>query len=151
LQTQGYWFRRQIHAHPAYLTTFLTRNNNFCRAQGVDTSGDDPQLIYACAGIAAPDTPPLSSMQLPSATDTDQTDTQASSLAASAGAQDTAGAIPWAASSAAAPSQAVTPGQMRITPGENLNMVSPITADPAATLSNVWSLSSRKLAPLKIW
>jgi hypothetical protein len=40
---------------------------------------------------------------------------------------------------------------MRVTPGESVNMISPVTADPAVTLDSVMTLSSRKVATLNVW
>lgn len=107
--------------------------------QGVVTSTDEPQLIYACAALAVPDGTAPRSTQYPSDPSTDQADTQAAFDATTI------------AQTGPGTPTVVSNGSMRITPGENLNMVSPVTTDPAVTQTSVWTLTSRKLAPLKIW
>lgn len=106
---------------------------------GVDTSTDEPRLIYACAALAVPDGTAPRSTQYPSDPSTDQADTQAAFDATTI------------AQTGPGTPTVVSNGSMRITPGENLNMVSPVTTDPAVTQTSVWTLTSRKLAPLKIW
>ncbi|WIA44530.1 hypothetical protein OEZ86_007265 [Tetradesmus obliquus] len=106
---------------------------------GVDSSTDEPQLIYACASLAVPDGTAPPSTQDPNNPATDQAGTPAAF-----------DAITIAQAGAGTPT-VVSPGSMRITAGENLNLVSPVTLDPAVTPASVWALSSRRLAPLKIW
>jgi hypothetical protein len=109
--------------------------------QGIDTTNEEAQLIYACAGMAVPDTDAQRAKM--------QAFMSANPDTFFPGAVTSSADEPWTESAAAAGE--VTPMQLRVTPGESLNSVSPITADPLVTLDSVKTLSSRKAATLKIW
>jgi hypothetical protein len=109
--------------------------------QGIDTNNDEAQLIYACAGMAVPDTD-AQRAKMQAAMSANQNTMLPGVMTSSAD-------EPWIESSEAA--GVVTPLQLRVTPGESLNSVNPVTADPLVTFDTVRNLTSRRSAKNKIW
>jgi hypothetical protein len=109
--------------------------------QGIDTNSEEAQLIYACAGLAVPDIDAQRAKM--------QATMSADQNAMFPGIMTSSADEPWIESTEAA--GVVMPSQLRVTPGESLNSVNPISADPFVTLDTVKNLTSRRSAKLKIW